>query len=562
MTTSLLRFGALVRVSTELKEKTGESLHVQRAKIEQDIELLRGIIAEGCWYGGQEHATPGYQKKEIDRLIADAGKGKFDAVIATHSDRLFRDNVKKEQMKVAFKTHGIRLFVGVTEYDLSNPEHGLFLDMASAIGQYQAANQKKKSLLSKLSRARKGMPSANQKVPFGRTFRWARDRQAGEWAIDADKKAMVEDVARRYLAGESLPKLAAEYNIQHASLATILRKHSGSEWIVHFHSDEFRIDEEITIPVPSLLDEKTIRGVQQRLVANRTYLHKPPRSVHNYLLSSHVFCCVCGGSLIGQIDAKGYKYYAHAYGKRLKDCPLRPRPWVPAAKLEGQVIRQLFGMFGNPTAIERAIKAAIPDADKAIERQRKLEEDLSSIERSRARILGLVVKDAITEKQAEKELHDLKARERILREQLEQLSNTLADVPDEKALRCYVERFEDAFGDTFYKVDEQGNHTPCKTQLIAVYDNSGEPGCLPGGNDVHTFCYNFPDEDKRRLVATVFDGPLGDGTPAGVYVMPAGESLPYRPKQWSFTIRGKLEFQFMVPSSSQTSTTSRAAAPW
>ena len=111
-----LRFAALVRVSTEQQEKTGESLRTQRAEVERCVREIGGRIVES--YGGQEHATPGHEKKEVDRLIRDAAKGKFDAVIVAHADRWSRDNAKSMEGLQAFAAHRIRFFVGQTEYDL------------------------------------------------------------------------------------------------------------------------------------------------------------------------------------------------------------------------------------------------------------------------------------------------------------------------------------------------------------------------------------------------------------------------------------------------------------
>src|SRR5262245_57171738 len=133
-----LRFAALVRVSTESQERYGESLRTQRDQNTKNVALLGGNIV--AWYGGQEHATPGWEKKELDRLIADAGKNKFDAVIVAHADRWSRDNEKAEEGVKAFKAAKVRFFVSVTEYDLYNPEHRLFLGMSAVIGQFQAAN--------------------------------------------------------------------------------------------------------------------------------------------------------------------------------------------------------------------------------------------------------------------------------------------------------------------------------------------------------------------------------------------------------------------------------------
>ena len=67
-----LRFAALHRVSTEQQAQTGESLLTQKAEIGDAVSQLGGVIVE--WYGGQEHATPGHEKKEIGRLLKDAAK--------------------------------------------------------------------------------------------------------------------------------------------------------------------------------------------------------------------------------------------------------------------------------------------------------------------------------------------------------------------------------------------------------------------------------------------------------------------------------------------------------
>jgi DNA invertase Pin-like site-specific DNA recombinase len=106
----------------------------------------------------------------------------------------------------AFRAHGVRFFVGTSEYDLFNPEHCLFLGMSAVIGQFYTSNQKKKSLDNRIERAKKGWPACG-KLPYGRTF----DPKTGKWGIDPDKQQQIEDVARRYLEGESLPKLALEY---------------------------------------------------------------------------------------------------------------------------------------------------------------------------------------------------------------------------------------------------------------------------------------------------------------------------------------------------------------
>src|SRR5688572_563583 len=94
--TTKLRFAALCRVSTEKQEKEGESLRTQKTNIEKFVvEDLGGSIVK--WYGGQEHATPGYEKEEVGKLIADAHKKRFDAVIVNDHSRWSRHNTYSER---------------------------------------------------------------------------------------------------------------------------------------------------------------------------------------------------------------------------------------------------------------------------------------------------------------------------------------------------------------------------------------------------------------------------------------------------------------------------------
>lgn len=516
-----LRFAPLVRVSTEQQEKLGESLRTQRSQNEQNVELLGGTIVG--WYGGQEHATPGWEKKEIDRLIADAAKGKFDAIIMNNADRWSRDNTKSTEGLEALKKAKVRFFVGVTEYDLYNPEHQLFLGLSSVIGQFQAANANRKSILNRIARLRRGIP-ATGRLPFGRTF----NRETGEWGLDPKKQELIVDVAKRYLAGEQLPKLAEEYGMNHSQLCLTLRERCGDQWVSEFHNADMNIHETITLTVPRLLDEATVRAVKQRLKANRTYIRsggRPTRkdgTPREYLLGGYIFCAGCGYNLCGSTDQHGVRHYNHTHAGNALNCPIRPRPWVRSDKIEEQVIRQLFDMFGNPTAIERAVKAAVPDCERALKQRERLQTELAGIDRARTRLLGLIEKDAITDAQAEPKLRELKERQARLEGELDNLNTTLANVPDEGTLRCYVDRIQDS---------------------IFVYDEEGNT--YAGGNDVMSFVL-MTQQDRRNLVKAVFDVPLGDGTPAGVYVSPVGEPKKWQRKQWEFKIRGRLEFEFVM----------------
>jgi hypothetical protein len=54
--TSGLRFGALVRVSTEKQEQQGESLRTQRSQIERDVAQLGAQVV--AWPAARSTARP------------------------------------------------------------------------------------------------------------------------------------------------------------------------------------------------------------------------------------------------------------------------------------------------------------------------------------------------------------------------------------------------------------------------------------------------------------------------------------------------------------------------
>ncbi|MSQ97284.1 MAG: hypothetical protein EXR98_22395 [Gemmataceae bacterium] len=190
-------------------------------------------------------------------------------------------------------------------------------------------------------------------------------------------------------------------------------------------------------------------------------------------------------------------------------------PWVRADKLETDVVRQLFLTFGNPAAIERAVKRAIPDCEKAMKQRKQVEAQLAKIVRARDRVLALIEKDLITDAEAEKKLHELKGRESALRIDLERLPAVLADLPDKKRLQIHVER---------------------DGKFIFVFDDDGNT--RPGGNDIGTFLL-MTDADRRNLIDAGLSGSGADGKPAGVYLTPAGGDR-HAPKRFNYVVRGRL----------------------
>ena len=509
------RFAALIRVSTERQQKEGESLTTQRKEIQDAVNKMGGRIVD--WYGGQEHATPGHEKTQVDRLLADAQKEPklFDAVIVTHPDRWSRDNRKSAWGIEIFIETGVRFFVGEREKHFDDPQTLLELGMAAAIGQYQALNQTLTSLKNRINRAKRGIPTCGQK-PYGRTF----DPKTG-WGIDPIKKARIEEIAKRYLAGKHLPDLAREYGMNHANLHKILTKRSGTEWLQTFDSDKLKIHEVVPTQVPRLLSEETIKAIRERAEANRTYHHGQRKN--RYLFSHVIFCGHCGYALFGQTNYNGNQFYRHGPTERDRPCD-RPtgKSYIGTKEIEDVVMRHLFECFGNPKGVQRIIEAATPNLAKINRDRTRVTDLLKLLERvkiNRARTLGLRDKGLITEEEEDERLNAFKVEWDQYLEELNRLNNNLQNVPTPEGIRVVSAKIAAKF--------EKYRYTDASQKAKVRHANHAL--------DEMTW------EDQRALVETVFGGKTAEGKRMGIRIKWIDD--PKRTKRgfkWKYRIDGKL----------------------
>jgi site-specific DNA recombinase len=542
------RFGVLVRVSTEDQEKQGESLRTQHKQIEQAVASLGGRVVE--WYEGQEHATAGWERQRLDQLLADATKGKFDAVMVADVSRWSRDNVKNEQGLEVLRAAGVRFFVLQTEHDLSNPEAKLFLRLASVINAYAAEAKSKTSLENRINRARRENAPTCGSLPFGRTYDWPRSKKHPKgtgtgWHVIPTKQEAIADIADRYLRGESLKILAKEHGLKYVLVYRVLRECAGDVWVQTFQTPDGPV--EVPTKVPPLLPDQTIRRVRQMCQANSTNHHGKPK--HDYLLNGRIFCSGCGYLMTPQ-ENHGTLYYRHEHHGRDRVCPFgSPRPQVRADWAESDVVFRLFGMFGSPTLLRRAINAAVPDVSREQKRKARLEADLARVSQERKRVVDAIAVGVMSHRDAKAKLDELAQREQDRAAQLAELEAALANVPTEEDVALYVEKVQDSIvviGGEEEMTDDEGRRWRRGPR---------------GGNDLGTWL-EMTWGDKRRLVEAAFPkGQLrADGSKPGVYVVPApdGAVMP-RPGitekdldehgnppvvsiRWSLELRGLLSF--------------------
>ncbi len=507
-----LRFATLIRVSTEKQERKGESLRVQKGQVSSSVEAMRGHVTRE--YAGQEHATSGYERKILEQLLNDACQEPrlFDAVIVTEPSRWARDNVANETGLDLLRDHGIRFFALGIEFDLYDPTARHFLATQANSNQLFAALMKQKSVNSCIQKAKDyGVPTAGR-IPYGRKY----DKKTNTWDIDEEKARAIAEIAQRYLAGESLPRLAQEFGINHSFLHRTLRHRCGASYTISWNVESLNRKDSAQIPIPPLLDEKTIEAIGRKAEANRTHRHGKPK--HDYLLSGFVFCGGCGYLLSGQMNARGSRYYRHhpkSRGKR-RQCDFAPAPYVSADALELAVIEELHTTFGNPVAFEQAVNSLRPNSEKirSLQAQREeLSQNLERIESGRDRIIDLAAKLLIDDDEASAKLRQLNEEKSRIQADISRLNCQIEEMPSTSEIRKAGSRLAKRWP----------QKVSFRRHMLLQEANEFE---------------NMTWDEQRKLVEAVFSGDSPDGRPMGLYIYPIEGQQKHRQKKWRFQLLG------------------------
>lgn len=426
---------------------------------------------------------------------------KFDAVIVCDTSRWSRDNQKSKEGLNILRNNGIKFFVGTMEYDLYNPEHNFILGMSAEVGELQARQQALKSITNRIERAKRGIPTGG-KLPYGRAF----DHQANKWRVIPEKKELIQWAANEYLNGRSIVTIAKVVGMDFTNLWKILTKRSGPEWEIRFRAPKLNINETVSITIPPLLDEETIKAIVEQGKANKTYHHGQIKN--QYLLSRVIFCKHCGYALMAQTNATGKKYYRHPRNRKYK-CNIKR--WVPADAIGNAVLIALLETFGDVEKIEKAMQKAIPDFEKIILMQDQLTSLKSKQQEvilQRDRLVKLAAEGVLANDEVLKQIKDIRERLSALQDTIDTLEDKLENKPDINQMKQ--------------------KYIPAVRVIIDALKHPSENAIAK--------MMNAPFERRRKLIEYAFAGKDFDGNRLGVYIEQSDDPA----KPWKFQIRAVL----------------------
>jgi len=212
VTMKIERVAAYVRVSTQEQKLHGLSLDAQKMKLTEYAEKNHMKIVE--WYidEGVSGRKLIKNRPELQRMIQDAEKSKFDRIIFIKLDRFFRSVAEyHECMK---RISPVIWSTTEEEYDLTTANGRMLVNMKLTIAEMEADQTGERIDIVNEYKVSTGQPLSGS-MPFG--FKIKTDEQNGRKKIvkDPDTKDIVEDLLNQMFTHQSVRKALVYLHVKH-----------------------------------------------------------------------------------------------------------------------------------------------------------------------------------------------------------------------------------------------------------------------------------------------------------------------------------------------------------
>lgn len=334
-----------VRLSVEFNGKRGDSLETQRQIMEAYIALCPDIEIVGV-YTDNGITGQHFERKEFQRMLADAEAGKIDCIVVKDLSRLGRNAIDSGYyIEKYFPLHHIRFIAVNDQYDSEDAENSgnhIIVPLKNIINEAYAADISRK-VRSQAHQAMQDGEFIGARPPFGykkdpdnchkllvnedtapvvrQIFAWAADGVALNVIVKNLNEAGIVTPGY-YLASVGIitnKKLMGSGKWQTWTVAKILADEVYTGDMVQGKSVSVRHRQTPTKPEDWIVVRGTheplisrelfdqVQAIRQRVAAKYTQTPKVPYTEN--ILRGRVFCGCCGKNLHRQKSHSGYIYH-------------------------------------------------------------------------------------------------------------------------------------------------------------------------------------------------------------------------------------------------------------
>lgn len=261
------------------------------------------------------------ERPEFQRLIADAKRKKFEAVVIYKTDRFARNKYDSAVYKRELKRNGIQIFYAA-EAIPDGPEGIILESLMEGLAEYYSAE-----LAQKIKRGMHESALKCQSTGSGRPLGYRVDEQK-HFQIDPESAQTVQTIFEQYIKGESNAAICELLNSR--GLRTAQGKSFNKNSINRIIKNRKYIGEyryhDIVVEggMPAIISKDTFNLAQAEMERRRT--RKAPKSPKaEYLLAGRLFCGHCKGPMqgvsgTGKSGNKWYYYYCGNTRGKNKTC--------------------------------------------------------------------------------------------------------------------------------------------------------------------------------------------------------------------------------------------------
>ena len=349
-------------------------------------------------------------RPEFQQMVKDSEKRLFDVVLVWKIDRFARDRYDAAHYKHILQRNHVKL-VSATEPISDTPAGIMMESMLTGMAEYYSAELSEKVVRGMTENVLKGKYNGGT-VPIG--YRIDENRF---FQIDPLKAPFVVEAFKKYNEGATMKEIMNWLNQQgvttnrnqkftYNSVQTLLtnRRYIGENRF-----------QDIVMPdtVPVIVDKELFERVQEKMAKNR---RAPARhkAEDDYLLTTKLFCGICGAMMFGECGTARnktvYHYYKCANAKRTRSCKKKT---VRKVWLEDLVVNATLEMLQDDKTIDAIVEMVMHLQDQENTALPLLEKQLKEVDSGIQNMLNAIQVGILTSSTKER-LEALEAQKKEL----------------------------------------------------------------------------------------------------------------------------------------------------
>ena len=332
-------------------------------------------------------------RPDFQQMIKDSEKRLFDIVLVWKLDRFARNRYDSAHYEYQLERNHVKL-VSATEPISDGPAGIMVKSMLTGMAEYYSAELSEKVVRGMTENVLKGKYNGGT-IPIGYTV-----DEEKFFQIDPLKAPFVVEAFQRYNDGATMKELMNWLNdsgvttnrnqkFTYNSIQTLLtnRRYIGE--------NRFK---DIVMPdsIPVIIEKELFDSVQDKIAKNR---RAPARhkAEDDYLLTTKLFCGMCGAMMFGECGTSRNKnvhhYYKCANAKRTKTCKKKT---VRKEWLEDLVVNETMKMIRDDDCIQSIVDAVMILQEQENTVLPLLEKQMKDIERGIENLLNAIQEGILT----------------------------------------------------------------------------------------------------------------------------------------------------------------------